>query len=131
METKCGWNDCKFNEGGKCLQDVHFVSRNHPSYHRIYNLNSEEIRQNCRCLYPDLGQSSNSMLREVIANAVKVAKADGYNQIIYSDENGYAFSRDFPSNHMYKKENVIGKVVIKWENGVMKTDYVFCNTKNI
>ena len=33
------------------------------------------------------------MLREVINNAVKVAKTDGYNQIIYSDENGYTFSR--------------------------------------
>ena len=41
---------------GICNQDVYIVSINHPNYELIYNKNSEEIKKNCRCLTPDLGQ---------------------------------------------------------------------------
>ena len=56
MNCKCGWENCKFNEDGICNQDVYIVSINHPNYEMIYNKNSEDIKKNCRCLTPDLGQ---------------------------------------------------------------------------
>ncbi|MCT7397754.1 hypothetical protein N5B56_01465 [Eubacterium sp. LFL-14] len=56
---KCGWKECKFNDDGLCHQKVYFVSRNYPLYETIYNKNSEEIKKNCRCLEPDLGQERN------------------------------------------------------------------------
>ena len=57
MKTeKCGWKDCKFNDHGLCHQTVHYVSKKHPMYEVIYNRNAEEIKKNCRCLDPDLGQ---------------------------------------------------------------------------
>lgn len=56
MKNKCGWKNCKFNKDGICNEDVYIVSINHPNYEMIYNKNSEEIKKNCRCLTPDLGQ---------------------------------------------------------------------------
>lgn len=54
---KCGWNNCKFNEDGVCNEDVYIVSIHHPNYEMIiYNKNSEEVKKNCRCLTPNLGQ---------------------------------------------------------------------------
>lgn len=51
---RCGWNNCKFNESGMCYQEVHVSSPFHHHHKEIYNKNSEEIKQNCRCLHPDL-----------------------------------------------------------------------------
>lgn len=49
MENRCGWNNCKFCKEGKCTVKVHFGQAN-------YLLNSDEVKYNCRCLHPDLGQ---------------------------------------------------------------------------
>lgn len=56
---KCGWISCPFNKNGVCYQTVYIVSINHPNYKEIYNKNSKEIKQHCRCLTPDLGQYHN------------------------------------------------------------------------
>ena len=56
---KCSWTSCPFNENGVCHQTVHMVTINHPNYKKIYDQNSEEIKQHCRCLTPDLGQYYN------------------------------------------------------------------------
>lgn len=56
MKNKCGWKNCKFNKNGICNENVYIVSIHNPNYELIYNKNSEEIKKNCRCLTPDLGQ---------------------------------------------------------------------------
>ena len=64
-------------------------------------------------------------IKQIINNAVSVAKRDGYNQVIYTNDNGeYSFSRDYPDNNMYKKENVIGKVLTMWNKGIFIAYYV-------
>lgn len=63
-------------------------------------------------------------IKQIVKNAIKVAKYDGYNQVVYTDESGeYAFSRDYPNNNMYKKENVIGKVLTGWSKGIFTVKY--------
>lgn len=59
--------------------------------------------------------------KDIINNAIATAKRDGYNQVVYYDEDGeLAFSRDYPSNTMYKPENLIGKVVTSWSGGIFQ-----------
>lgn len=62
--------------------------------------------------------------KEITKNAIEAAKRDGYNQVVYKDENNtYAFSRDYPANTMYKKEDVIGHVYTGWTSGIFHTVY--------
>lgn len=63
--------------------------------------------------------------KEIIKNAIQAAERDGYNQVVYMNEDGdYSFSRDYPDNDMYKQENVIGKVLAEWINGILTIKYV-------
>lgn len=39
-----------------CNQDVYIATLTYPFYQEIYDKNTEEIKENCRCLTPDLGQ---------------------------------------------------------------------------
>lgn len=61
---------------------------------------------------------------EIIKNAIRTAERDGYNQVVYHDDRELAFSKDYPSNTMYKPENLIGKVVISWKSGIRKIQFV-------
>ena len=63
-------------------------------------------------------------LKKIIKNAINAAKRDGYNQIIYEDDTGYAFSRDYPNNWMYQQENVVGKVTVSWQYGCLNAKYI-------
>ena len=64
-------------------------------------------------------------IEQIIKNAIVAAKNNGYGQVVYTDENGkYAFSRDYPNNNMHKKENVLGKVITKWMDGIFSAEYV-------
>lgn len=64
-------------------------------------------------------------MKQIINNAIKTAKCDGYNQVIYTDKDGEClFSRDYPDNNMYEKENIIGKVLTGWNKGIFITQYV-------
>lgn len=61
---------------------------------------------------------------EVVKNAIEAAKRDGYSQVVYKDEDGYSFSRDYPENQMYRPENVLGRVEFRWKNGFFTVEYV-------
>jgi len=62
---------------------------------------------------------------EIVSNAIQAARKTGYNQVVYRDgENSFAFSRDYPDNYMYSPEDVVGRVRIHWQKGVMKPKYV-------
>ena len=55
-------------------------------------------------------------LNTVIKNAIKAAKRDGYDQIVYRDGQEYAVARDYPLNGV-KKKDVIGQVIAEWRRG--------------
>ena len=64
--------------------------------------------------------------KEIIKNAICAAIRDGYNQIIYTDDEDYAFSRDYPLNNMYDPKNVIGHVITGCKNGIFYAKFVSC-----
>lgn len=67
--------------------------------------------------------------KETIKNAVSKAFREGYDQVVYMDDvfGGYAFSRDYPLNNMYKRENVIGHIRTGWQNGIFYAKYCEAN----
>jgi len=64
------------------------------------------------------------VLKNIIKNAISAAKRDGYSQIIYKDDTGYAFSRDYPRNNMYRQEDVVGRVKVSWLYGCLNAKYI-------
>lgn len=65
--------------------------------------------------------------REIIKNAVSAVIRDGYDQVVYRNEDKeYTFSRDYPLNNMYNPENVIGHVVTGWKAGIFNAEFITC-----
>lgn len=62
--------------------------------------------------------------KQIIKNAIDTCKRERYNQIVYIEDGYISFSRDYPNNNMYKKENVIGKVIGTWEKGWYIVKYI-------
>ena len=64
--------------------------------------------------------------REVINNAKRAAKLDGYNQDVYVDSNGeYGFVRHFDGNIPdWQDAQVIGQVKISWRGTIPSIEYV-------
>ena len=62
--------------------------------------------------------------KQIIKNAIDTCKRERYNQIVYIEDGYISFSRDYPNNNMYKKENVIGKVIGTWEKGCYIVKYI-------
>ena len=72
-------------------------------------------------------KESNSVgLNDVIKNAKKTAKRDGYNQDVYIDKNGeYGFVRHYPNNLAdWNGEKLVGQVQVKWDRGIPNIIYV-------
>lgn len=69
----------------------------------------------------------NMTKREIIKNAVSAVIRDGYDQVVYRNEDKeYTFSRDYPLNNMYNPENVIGHVVTGWKAGIFNAEFITC-----
>lgn len=68
-------------------------------------------------------------LKDVIKNAKRAAKKDGYSQDIFIDKNGeYGFVRHFPGNLSdWNGEQLIGQVQTNWDNGIFSVSYVDFN----
>lgn len=64
MTRECEWKDCKFCDDGICVQkDGGGVAYGMDSIGRLkHKEQSEEIKQNCRCCIPDLGQYKKKLL---------------------------------------------------------------------
>ena len=63
-----------------------------------------------------------SDLDTIKRNAIKVAKRDGYNQLIVKDDDGsYSIVREYPDST--DNREVVGKVTISYKDGVAQTDY--------
>ena len=63
--------------------------------------------------------------RQIIRNAKKAALRDGYNQLIYIDNNGeYWFVRDYPAAQRWDIKKVIGKIIADWNGGILKTKFI-------
>lgn len=62
--------------------------------------------------------------KQIIKNAIDTCKRERYNQVVYVEDGYISFSRDYPNNNMYKKENVIGKVIGIWEKGCYIVKYI-------
>lgn len=66
--------------------------------------------------------------RKIIQNAKKAAKRDGYNQVVYSCDDGtFSFCREAagkPTVSLFKGEHIIGRVLALWENGFLQTKFM-------
>ena len=57
-------------------------------------------------------------LKQIINNAKSVAKRDGYNQIVFAENDGsYTFTRLYSNLKLYNVESVIAIVEVKCING--------------
>ena len=74
MSRKCGWSDCKFCNNGICEQKdgggfkygMDLVGR------YKHERQSEEVKQNCRCCVPDLGQYKKQLSNQHIIRLEEV-----------------------------------------------------------
>lgn len=59
-ERKCGWTNCKFCINGTCNQiDGGGTAYSMDAIGRYkHELQSDEVKQHCRCCIPDLGQQT-------------------------------------------------------------------------
>lgn len=63
--------------------------------------------------------------KEAISQAIKVAKRDGYDQVVYKDSDGlYWIHRDYPSYKLDSDDTVVKRVSVYNDKGVVKTKVV-------
>jgi hypothetical protein len=66
---------------------------------------------------------NNLKLNSLVKSAKAAAQRDGYNQVIYEDDDfeGLSFSRE-PID--VDEENVVGRVITTWRNGTLSTSFI-------
>ena len=63
--------------------------------------------------------------RKIIQNAKKAAKRDGYNQVVYSCDDGtFSFCREAsgkPTVPLFQGERIVGRILALWVDGFFQT----------
>lgn len=64
-------------------------------------------------------------LKQAIKTACSVAIRDNYNQLVYNDFDGlYTICRDYPGRKFSFGEEIIGKVICFYKEGILTVKYV-------
>lgn len=88
QNMQCLWQKCKFNKNCSCekTSELFPASHSHPLYEKEWNKNSQEIKENCRCLTFDIAQYKKAHEEYCKRNESKMTLEEWYFTFINKNE---------------------------------------------